>query len=335
MRRYVIPAIAIVFAVIATACSSSSSGTTQPGADPGSAGAAGHSGKLKIGYIEDNEKVAFAHAVTVSIQQAAKKAGIDLISCDPQEDAAKALQCAISLKQQKVKGLINYQDDQQIAAQLCAQGPQVPVLAISIKQKPCQISFTGADNSAAGGLAGKSIGEYLKSKFDCKYDAWISLEASVTGALNADRMGSYRSGFESVCGKLHDVRVLDVGGQADKAQVMVTDTLTALPDAHRIIMVGLNDAVIEGGLAAASAKNRLDNMLASGQGLDHSGVCAMRKYSDQWLGDTAYFPENYGNVVVPAIIKAANGESIPENLPAKLGWVTPSTVDQYYGDVTC
>lgn len=335
MRRYVICAIAVVFALIATACSSSSNGSTQSGTDPTSASTGGQSGKLKIGYIEDNEKVAFAHAVTLSIQDAAKKAGVDLISCDPQEDAAKALQCAISLKQQKVQGLINYQDDQQIAAQLCAQGPQVPVIAISIKQEPCQISFTGADNSAAGGLAGKSIGEYLKSNFDCKYDAWISLEASVTGALNADRMGSYRSGFESICGKVHDLRVLDVGGQADKAQVMVTDTLTALPNAKRIIMVGLNDAVIEGGLAAASAKNRLNAVIASGQGLDNSGVCAMRKYPDQWLGDTAYFPENYGNVVVPAIIKAAHGESIPESLPAKLGWVTPKTVDQYYADVTC
>jgi ribose transport system substrate-binding protein len=334
MRRYLIPTIAIVFALIATACSSNSGKGTQLAADANSAGAA-QTGKLKIGYIQDNEKVAFAHAVTLSIQKAAKDAGIDLISCDPQEDAAKALQCAITLKQQKVQGLINYQDDQQIAAQLCAQGPQVPVIAISIKQEPCQISFTGADNKAAGSLAGKSIGEYLKANFDCKYDAWISLEAKVTGALNADRLGSYRTGFESVCGKIHDLRVLDVGGQADKAQVMVTDTLTALPNAHRIIAVGINDAVIEGAFAAASAKNRLNDMMGSGQGLDHSGVCAMRKYPKQGLGDTAYFPENYGNVVVPAIIKAAKGESIPAILPAKLGWVTPATVDQYYADVTC
>jgi ribose transport system substrate-binding protein len=290
---------------------------------------------LKIGYIEDNESVEFAHAVTLSVQAAAKKAGIDLISCDPQEDPAKALQCAITLKQQHVQGLINYQDQQQIAAQLCAQGPKVPVIAISIAQEPCQTSFTGADNKAAGSLAGKQIGEWLKTNYDCKYDAWVSLEATKTGTLNTDRMGGYRSGFESVCGKIHGLRVLDAQAQADTAQTMMTDALTALPDAHRIIMVSVNDGALEGAFAAASAQHRLADVVGAGQGLDSSGVCAMRKYPDQWLGDTAYFPEHYGSVVIPAIIKAAQGETLPANIPAKIGWVTPKTLDNFYAGVKC
>lgn len=328
MNRRVMAVLAGICALALSACGSN--GATSNASNTGTSGE-----KLKIGYITDNEKIAFPHLITLSVQAAAKDAGIDLVVCDPQGDAAKALQCAITMKQQGVKGLINYQDNEKVSPQICAQGPQVPVIAISIKQEPCQISFTGADNKQAGTIAGDGVGKYVKDKFDCKYDAFISLEAPKAGALNTDRMGSYRTAFEAICGKIHDLRVIDTRGVADVARAAVTDTLTALPGAHRIIMVGLNDSVILAGLAAASAANRSQDVFVSGQGLDPSGVCGMKKNAAQWIGDTAYFPENYGNVVIPAIIKAAQGETIPELLPAKLAFVTPQTVDQHYPDAKC
>lgn len=315
----------------AAASSADSNASSAPSQGSSSASANG----VRIGYIQDNEKIEFAHAVTLSIQKAAADAGVDLISCDPQEDPQKALQCAITMKQQQIQGIINYQDQQQLAPQICAQGPQVPVLAVSIAQEPCQTAFMGVDNKSAGELAGKQIGDLFKSKYDCQYDAWVSLEASKAGTLNQDRMGGYRSGFESVCGAIHDERTLDVGGQADTANTMMTDALTAMPGAKRIIVVSLNDAALEGALAAAAAKHRIDDVVGSGQGLDSSGVCAMRQFPDQWLGDTAYFPEKFGPVAVDTIVKLVNGEQVPDKIPADISWVTPETVGQLYPDVDC
>lgn len=326
MSRRAMAALAGIFALALSAC-----GSTGNASDTGASSDA----KLKIGYIADNEKIAFPHLVTLGIQAAAKDAGIDLVVCDPQGDAAKALQCAITMKQQGVKGLINYQDNEKVAPQICAQGPQVPVIAISIKQEPCQTSYTGANNVEAGTIAGDAVGKYVKDKFDCKYDAYISLEAPKAGQLNSDRMGSYQKAFAAVCGEIHDLHVIDTRGVADVARAAVTDTLTALPDAHKIVIAGLNDSVILASLAAASAANRAQDVFVSGQGLDPSGVCGMKKNADQWIGDTGYFPENYGKVIVPAIIKAAQGEQIPALLPAKLAFVTPQTLDQYYPSPTC
>lgn len=345
MNRRGIAAFAVVCAFALAACSSSSgAGTTaeqsqtsgkSPASQASGSAAASADAKLKIGYIDDNEKIAFPHLVTLSIEKAAKQAGVDLVVCDPQGDAAKALQCAINMKEQKVQGLLNYQDNEKASPQICAQGPQVPVIAISIKQEPCQISFMGADNAQAGALGGQGVGQYVKQNFNCKYDAYISLEAPKAGALNADRMGGYRTAFEKVCGKIHDLHIIDTQGVADRARSGVTDTLTALPNAHRIIIVGINDSVILAGLAAATASNRSQDVFVSGQGLDPSGVCGMKNNPKQWVGDTAYFPDKYGDVVIPAIIKAVKGEKLPPLLPAELEFVTPTTVNQYYPDTKC
>lgn len=328
--------ILVSLTALVTIAGCSSVPSSQDSKSPGAVAAAGASGQVKVGYISLNEKVAFVHLVTQGIEAEAKRENVDLVVCDAQGDAGTALSCAKTLKQQHVQGLINYQRDAKAAPQICAQGPQVPVIAISIKQPPCEVAFTGADNLKSGMMAGDAVGKYMKEKFNCQYDAYVSLENPDDGALNTDRMGGYRQGFEAICGKIHGLRTISLGAdEAEGARAGVTDTLTALPAARAIVMVGLNDTVTVAGLAAASAAGRASSFYVSGQGLDPSGVCGMRKYSDQWIADTAFFPEHYGSVVIPAILKAVKGESIPTVIPAKIGVVTPSEASHLYPDVKC
>lgn len=296
---------------------------------------AGDSAQPRVGYISFGESTPYVHLITQGIQRAAKENGVDLIVCDSAQDAEKALQCASRFKQQHVDGLINYQGDATAAERICAQGPDVPVIAITVHQQPCEVSWTGADNSAAGQMAGKALGDYFKQKFDCKYDAYVSIEVTATGQTGKDRMGGYRSGFESVCGPVHDFHSFDSKADAQVARSSMADLLTALPNAHRIVVASMADAMAVGALSAVASADRLDDVFLSSQGLDSGGVCGMRKYSGAWVGDTAYFPEKYGDTLIPAILKAIDGEALPEVLPAKTEFVTPQTVDDIYPDVKC
>lgn len=293
------------------------------------------SGKgLTIGFTQLALSSGFPQDVQKSVEAEVKRAGAKLITCDSQLDAAKALNCAKLFKTRHVNGLITFQADASAAPRICAAGPKVPVIAVDIVQKPCEIAFMGAANHYAGFLAGQAVGNYFKQRFSCKYDAIISLEAFAVGAVNEARMGGIRDGIASVCGPVHDVRKLDTGGAGgDVAQRLVTDALTALPGAHRIMMVGINEDGIIGGLAAARAANRVNDLYLGVQNFNPKN-CVI--YQDpNWIGSVAYFPEKYGQILVPYLIKAMHGKKIPSLLLVPHVLITKSNVKQYYPSYSC
>jgi ribose transport system substrate-binding protein len=262
--------------------------------------------------------------VTQGIRKQAKRAGARLVFCDAKFNAAVALKCAKELKTKHVDGYLNYQSESKAAARICKAGPQVPVIAITIKQEPCQIAYMGANNHYAGMIAGKAIGAYFKQVFNCRYDAFVSLEDPADGETNSARMGGYRDGFSKECGKIHNLRKV-TAFEADKARATFADVLTALQGDHHIIVVGINDDGIEGAVAAAKTANRLGDIYVSGQGADKSAWCAMLK-NKNWIADTAYFPMKYGEIGIPYLIDAIHGKQIPKTLYVPHGIVNATNV---------
>ncbi|GAA0234204.1 sugar ABC transporter substrate-binding protein [Actinomadura nitritigenes] len=290
---------------------------------------------LTIGFTQLNLSVGFPQDVQRGVEEQAKKAGAKLITCDSKADAAVALDCAKQFKTQKAQGLITFQADAGAAPRICAAGPSVPVMAVDIEQKPCQTTFVGAANEYAGQLVGYNVGLYFAKQNQCKYDAFVSLESKAVGQVNELRMGGIRKGFESVCGKIHNLRTLDTGpgGLSEPAQRQMTDTLTALPGAKHVIVVGINEDVVIGALAAARAQNRLDDLYLGVQNLNPKN-CVIYT-APHWLGSVAYFPEKYGQILVPNLIKAMKGEKLPAELLVPHEFVTKDTVKRYYPSYAC
>lgn len=320
-----------------TTTGGSSGGATAESAGPGGTvefrkAEPGSGDGLKLGFIAlGDSQVPFSKLVTDSMKAQAEAAGADLVVCDSGLDGAKALACAQSFKTQGVQAYLNFQVDAKVSSAICAQGPQVPVIAVDIEQQPCQSSFMGADNEEAGYLGGKAMGDYMKSEFDCAYDAYISVEQPAAGAVNEARMGGYRRGFTEVCGALKGEKVLDGGGALDSARTKFTDTLTSLPDAKRIVVVAINDDSILGALAAAKTAGRQDSLYMSGQGGDPSSWCEIAT-NPSWVADTAYFPERYGEIGIPYLIDAAKGKALPEKLLVTHEILTADNIEEFYPD---
>lgn len=287
------------------------------------------SGKgLTLGYITLDDSVPFSKLVTNSVQQQAKRAGAKLVYCDSKGDGATALACARNFKVQGVQGYLNFQSDAKSANAICAAGPKGPVIAIDIQQGSCQTSFMGANNEFAGELAGKALGTYMKQHFQCKYDAYVSMEEPDAGQVNTERMGGYRKGFESVCGPVQHLKK-ENAFRIDQARTTFTDVLTTLPGAHHIVVASINDDAVEGALAAAKTAGRTKDLYVSGQGADPSSWCDI-KSNPQWVGDTAYFPERYGQIGVPYLIKAVKGEKIAKMLLVPHQIVNSANIDSIY-----
>ena len=298
--------------------------------------AAPASGKgLKIGYISNKEDVPIVHVISQGIQAQATRSGAKLYFCDSAGSDAKALACAQSFATQGVQGIINFQHDATAAPSICAAGPKVPVIAVDIPQKPCQTSFMGVDNAYGGLIAGLDLGYYFKQHFGCKYDSWISLEEPEAAKTNSDRLGGYRLGFAKYCGAVHNIKVEAFDASAQQAHTIVTNVLGSLPGAHHIIVVSIDDEGIEGAFAAASQQGRGGDLYAAALGMaDDTARCAL-KNNPNWVSDTAIFPDKYGQVAIPWIIRAIKGQHMPPFLYMPLVAVTGTTISTLYPNMHC
>jgi ribose transport system substrate-binding protein len=297
-----------------------------------SAQAAIGSGKgIKIGYLSNDEAVPIVHVISEGIEAQAKRAGVDLVFCNGAGSDATALQCAKTFKTEGVQGIINFQHDTAAAPSICAAGPQgIPVFAVDIPQPPCQTNFMGVDNSVGGEIAGEQLGKYFKAHFNCQYDAWVSLEEPEIGKPNNDRMGGYRIGFAKYCGAVHNLKKVGFDASAAQGQTDMANVLTSLPSAKRIIVTSIDDEGIEGAFAAAKTAGRSNELYAASLGqADTPARCGL-KTNPNWITATAIFPERYGWVAIPYMIKAIKGQKIPTNLYVPLIAVTAKTIGKYY-----
>jgi ribose transport system substrate-binding protein len=312
--------------------------TTEAPADPDAAKfevpAAGSGDGVKIGYISLGDQVPFVKLVSDDIKAEAKVAGAKLVFCDSQLDAAKALDCAKNFKTQGVDAIINFQVDEKSSPRICAAGPKVPTIAVDINQKPCQVSFMGANNQRAGEIAGEAMGKYFKTNSNCEYDSVVSMQQPAAGVVNTQRSGGALSAFEKVCGKAKNLKVVDGGGTIEGGQKKFADVLTSLPGKHKIIILSLNDDMALGALAAAKSQGRTKDLYLAGQGADPTSHCQILN-NPQWVGDAAYFPEKYGQIAVPAAIKAAKGEDVSPTLFVPHVLINKDNIADYYKPANC
>jgi ribose transport system substrate-binding protein len=290
------------------------------------------SGKgIKIGYLSNDESVPIVHVISLGIEAQAKRAGVDLVFCNGAGSDATALQCAKTFKTEHVQGIINFQHDTAAAPSICAAGPKgVPVFAVDIPQPPCQTNFMGVDNTVGGEIAGEQLGKYFKAHFDCKYDDWVSLEEPEIGAPNTERMGCYRIGFAKYCGAVHNLKVVGFDASEAEGETDMADVLTSLPSAKRIIVVSIDDEGIEGAFAAAKTAGRSTDLYAGSLGMADSVARCGLVTNPNWITSTAIFPEKYGWVAIPYMIKAIKHQMIPKNLFVPLVAVTGKTIGNYY-----
>lgn len=288
------------------------------------------SGKgLTLGYISLGDSIPFVRVVTQSMRREAKIAGANLLVCDAALDAQKALACARDFKTRGVQAYLNFQFDTKAAPGICAAGPQVPVIAVDVRQPPCEGHFMGVNNYYAGTFTGVAMGNFAKAKWQCKIDAYITLMSVNDTVVLGKRAAGNRDGFKSICPNDPPiVRQYDAITE-DQGRKTIADLLTTLPGKDRIVVMAMNDAPIIGAIAAAKAVGRSGDVWYTAQGGDYTSHCEVLN-NPQWVAETGYFPEKYGQIGIPALIKAAKGEKVPQDLIVKVQALTKESLPEHY-----
>ena len=340
MRRIESLAIMAVLAVLIAACSNPAASVAPSSSAPASSAPASEAPSsaaptaMKVGYISLGESIPFVSLVTNSIKdEAAKVPGLEIVVCDSEIDAAKALACAQNLKVQEVQAVLNFQLFEDSSPEVCTAYGDLPTIAIDIHQAPCEVAFMGADNTLAGTLAGKVVGDALKAENDCTYEAVVTLDTKGAGATTLARMDGMIAGFEEACGTIDPAKFksIDVGGTTDLALEKFGNQLSAIKPGGIIAILSLNDDMSLGAFAAARTAGRETEIRLAGQGADPTSWKEIA-CNPQWLGDTAYFPERYGTILIPAVVDLLNGETIEKNLFTPHEVVTKDNIRTLYSE---
>jgi ribose transport system substrate-binding protein len=328
------PAEAEVTETAAPASSEAAPAATGAAAETSAAGlpevCQGQSGEgLKVGFANISEEFPFTVQVREGLENVAAECGLELIVADNDLDQQKVQANLRNFVTQQADGVIQFPIDEASGPATCDLIEGLPVITIDIRMDPCAI-FMGADNAAAGRLAGEALGTWAQENWDCEIDAFFRLESPSAGEVNTIRVDGQQEGFESVCGPIEPDKIKVIAGESiiEDVRRLTTDQLTALPNAERIAVVAIDDDSSLGATAAFEAAGRLDQAAIVGQGADVSSRDVIR--DGTWVGSTAYFPEHYADFLIPNIIRLINGEEVPDPILVEHVFIDQNNIDEYY-----
>jgi ribose transport system substrate-binding protein len=304
------------------------------GQQGGSAG--GAAAKTRVGFgalCEDND---FGIVVTESVREWAAKPEYnwDLVYANNNYNKnGEAIEIADQMVTQKVAGFIDFQVDAGVAPRVAQIVGDAKIPLITIDCPHPGVPFFGANNTEAGLIVGKALAAKAKSDWGGQVDAIVLMGAPGSGDVVDQRMQNIATGIKQDIPAAANLEVINYDGKSEieTSQKVMSDYLTANPDKHHILVGGLNDQSGLGVYNAVVAAGREKDVFIGSHGCDAPAKNnLLNNPANCWIGSCAYFPERYGEYVVPLMAKMMHGEKVPDfNYPDHV-FIDKSNISTYY-----
>jgi ribose transport system substrate-binding protein len=297
-------------------------------------------GKI-VGFANIFGTLPFCISVENNIKDHLKLAGVDInkgwISMDNQYDSVLGLKNADIMLSKKPQFFIEFQADAKVNNIVAAKfgAAKIPLLAIDV---PIPGSpFMGVDNYKVALMGGHAMAKLIKEK----WGGWDGVDMVALGQMPAggDVTMLRSEGFADALAEefgidpKKDPKIVrfDGGmGQSEQAKAAMDDVLAAHPDAVKIAVTSINEQTMAGIIAAIQGAGRWDpaNKIVITLGVDELGQSQLRDgLSDAGI---AFFPERYGEYVVPAVCATLAGAPVPPYIFVENVVITKANIDKYY-----
>ncbi len=272
-----------------------------------------------------------------SFELAARTLPVDITYYDNAGDGETAVSNAADAISRKVDLLIEYNAETaanpEIARRAAAAG--IPVLAINYPVGDAPLY--GADNLAAGRIAGQALGAFTKQSWPDE-----AVVAAILGDVGdpSDAVALRIKGItEGLRAELPDVEptMLDSGGQPQKGDSLLTKYMLQHPR-QKLLVATLDDSTALWARNAVELAVRINDCVIVSQGLDRSvhGGAHEKKEIDPTnrasviLGSVAYYMDRYGYDVLPLALRMLRGETVPRRTFTQHILVTGANVFREY-----
>jgi ribose transport system substrate-binding protein len=293
--------------------------------------------KYVIGFANIVRSITFTQLVEAGILRNAEAAGIEVVVGDNQGSGATALQVAETFIQRNVDFVIEFQTDANFGAQIMTKmnAAKIPVVAIDIPMG--EATFFGANNPYSGFLGGSYLGQAAIAKWGAvkANQAYAVIgELPQSGVVPKMRTDGQEAGIKAVLKNLpadHLIKI-DTKNVLEESFKQMSNVLGRIPAGSPIIVTAINDGSTKGMLQAVKAAGRQGDLLAVGMGGDELDALLGE---DQFVASVGYFPENYGNYLIPLSMMMLAGQQVPAGVLISHTMVTPMNVCKIYPDRKC
>ena len=293
----------------------------------------------KLAYAVNFAGNPFGDRVTDDIRKQAELAGIDVKNdffyLDNKADSVVALENADILLAKNPDCFIQFQLDAKanavIAMKFAAAG--IPMVAVDIPVPGAP--FVGVNNWGVATWAGKETIKLIEERWGGwdAVDVVLMIQLPVGGEICMLRSEGFAQTLVDKYGPDAEKKIVRVdGGTGDTldAQKASIEVISKYPDAKKWVVTGIDEEAIAGFQAAMELEGRWnkDNVITIGQGLDALGRQLVREGITD--GSIAYFPEKYGQYLVPVAIAQMLGLKVPASTYVFNEFITKDNIDEFY-----
>jgi len=288
--------------------------------------------RYRIIYVAETGDSSFYRAVTRGVVEGAARVGIDLVVLDSQHNVEFAMDNAKRLATENIDLIMEFQSYFQVGSVLSALARlrRVPLIAIEMPH-PDAIYF-GVDNCQAGLSAGRYLARWAEQHWKGQVDEILLIGSSRGGSLPEGRLAGSVLGIQEVLPNSANSQVSKIDGDwSYEASCEAVKRHLNRSRGNRILVSAICDQSALGALEAFKDAGRLQDCAITGQNGSIEARLEMRHLNSRLIGSVAYFPERYGEQLIPlALDILGQRATVPRAVFIKHQLLTPSNLSQYY-----
>lgn len=285
---------------------------------------------FRIGFAAQGDSE-FCRTVMQNMETAAAREHIHLITVNNRYSAREALRNADILIKERVDLVLEFQTYERVAPVVASKflEANTPVIAIEVPHPGA--TYFGANNYKAGLIGGKALGRWAREHWDGKVEQVLLLELPIAGSLLELRIAGFADGLRAELPSIANVPVVHLNGRGDFEQVLeiVRQYLRRAP-VRRTLVGTVNDVCALAVLRAYEEAGASERCAVAGQNAIRETRNELRRPGTRLVGTVAYFPERYGDEIIPLALGILQKKSVPSAVFVKHQLITPRNVDLIY-----
>lgn len=298
-------------------------------------------GDVTICFTPESEEFDFDLKVNPSMANAAEAAGVELLVFNnAYPSTTQPLENADACVTREPDIVVSFNVFAELTEAIMSKynAENIPVIAVDVTH-PGSV-FWGADNCATGRFAAEFAAAWAEEHMwpEEEMVVFTGLDPAVGGApacRNTAFTDYFKENYPGIPDENYfdvDMRTAELGPNAG-ALAATTDWLTANPNAKYIVATSINDDRAFGIASAMSQADRGDptvDGVVIGKNADAIALDAIREGNSPLVGTVSFFPERYGDFIVPLALDILAGNAVPSIVRVPHEVISADNIDTYY-----
>jgi len=277
-------------------------------------------------------QLAYHKIVEAGVMDAAEKFGVEVFILDNELDAAKGIENTRLVIDRGVDFYINAQIHAETNVEIANMLEEAGIPAIGIDVLIPGFPFHGVNNYYSNYLGGEWLGSYVSSIGWSEDETYFVYIDQVTSGeiANLRREGAIDGVALNFSVNPENFQIIELEfGTIDATQEKIRAWLTANPQAEYIMVMGTQNNIALGALAALREAGREENAAVVGNGGVPNELIEIADPDSAFKATPTTSPNLYGTYAINMAVDYLEGKQIPADVSSPVGMITSVNVEDF------